>query len=548
MNSAGHVIFLTGVVKAVSADGEERVLHYGDKVNIGDQIVTDQAGTIIIELENGKELDLGRNSQTVLDEEILNLDFEISQEDIAEVKQEVQATQEALLADQNFDPTADQEAPAAGEVQGAGDDDGFSIIQIEYAEPRAIPVSGFETAGINFSFPDTIPELIELIQDNQPAPATGGIVSPVAVGPDEIPPLASIFTLSEDSIIGGPDLVEGDSSKWLGFKVEPSSPGDVVTSITIKGFPENSDPSQSDWVIAPHTEVSDSDAQYQVIFQQGPVQADDGTWEFSVDVTGALPGESVEFVIPVIPLNNISDSIPLTIETTIDNDNGGFVSSTIDNVNIAFLQDEGPEAPTATIFTVNEESIVGGPELVEGDSSKWLGFRIDPNGEDSVTSVTIKGFPENVDPSQSDWFIAPFTETPSIGAGYQVSFQQGPVQSLDGTWEITIDVEGAEQGEVVEFVIPVIPLNDVSEIVPLNIETTVENLNGNFTASTVAEVSISFTDVIDTTETIFTSSSAGVEAITIGSVDSSAFSGFLPVSQDVVQPSGFESASTLDVL
>jgi hypothetical protein len=545
MNTAGNVIFLTGVVKAISADGEERVLHYGDKVYVGDQIITDQAGNLIVELENGKELDLGRNSQTVLDEEILNLDFEISQEDIAEIKQEVQATQEALLTDQNYDPTADQEAPAAGEVQGSGDDDGFSIIQIEYAEPRAIPVSGFETTGINFSFPDTIPELILETRENQPA--TGIVLSTVVGGSDEIPPLASIFTLSEDSAIGGPDLIEGDSSKWLGFKVDPSSSGDVITSITIKGFPENGDPTQSDWLITPHTEVSDSEAQYQVIFQQGPVQAEDGTWEFTVEVISALPGESVEFVIPVIPLNNISDSIPLTIETTIDNDNGGFVSSSIDNVNIAFLQDESPEAPTATIFTVNEESIVGGPELEEGGSSKWLGFRIEPSSEDKITSVTIKGFPENDNSNQSDWMIAPFTETPNSGADYQVSFQQGPVQSLDGTWEITIDVEGSAQGEAIEFVIPVIPLNDISDNVPLTIETTVENSNGLFTSTTVAEVGITFTDVLDSTDSIFTSSSVGTEAITIGPVESSASAGFLPVSQDV-QPGGFESISTLDVL
>ena len=547
MNTAGYVIFLTGVVKAVSADGEERTLHYGDRVDVGDQIITDQAGTIIIGLENGKELDLGRDSNIILDEALLNLDFEISQEDIAELKQEVQATQEALLTDQNFDPTADQEAPAAGEVQGAGDDDGFSIVQIEYAEPRAIPVSGFETTGISFSLPETIPELILETQDN--LPVTGVALSPVTpIGPDEIPPLASIFTLSEDSIIGGPELVEGDSSKWLGFKVEPSSPGDAVTTITIKGFPENVDPNQSDWVIAPHTEVSDSEAQYQVIFQQGPVQAEDGTWQFTVDVIGTLPGESVEFVIPVVPLNDVTDNIPLTIETTIDNDNGGFVSSSVDNVNIAFLQDEGPESPIATIFTVNEESIVGGPELVEGDSSKWLGFRVEPSVEDKVTSVTIKGFPENGNPNQSDWVIAPFTETSNIDAQYQVSFQQGPVQSLDGTWEITIGVEGALQGEAIEFVIPVIPLNDISDNVPLIIETAVENTNGLFTSTTVADVGISFTDVIDTTETIFSSSSAGIEAITIGEpVESFAFTGSLPASQDV-QTSGFESISTLDVL
>lgn len=544
MNTAGNVTFLTGVVKAVSANGEERILKYGDRVYVGDQIITDQAGTIIIELENGSELDLGRNTETVLDQETLNPSFGISAEDIAEAKQEVQATQEALLKDQNFDPTAEQEAPAAGAaVPGPGDDDGFSFVQIDHAEPRVIPTSGFETTGINFSFPETIPELILEPQEIQPAI---GNIATASGAPIEIPPLASIFTLTEDSVIGGPNLIEGDSSKWLGFKVDPSSAGDVITSITISGFPENSDPEQSDWLIAPHTEVSDPEADYQVIFKEGPVQNDDGTWEFTVDVIGAGADETVEFVIPVIPLNDVTDNIPLTIETTIDNVNGGFVSSSVDNVTIAFSQDEGPEPPTASIFTINEESVVAGPELIEGDSSKWLGFQIEPNSEDLVTSVTIKGFPENLDPTQSDWLIAPYTEAFSTEAGYQVSFQQGPTQSLDGTWEISVNVEGASQGETIGFIIPVIPQNDISDNVPLNIETTVETISGTFTSNNVANVGISFNDVLDTSDSLFAGGSAGA---TLATIDSSYTAAITPVAAEQYHQSlASDVAVTTDIL
>ncbi len=336
MTSTGIVISLTGSVKAIATDGTERILHVGDRVFVDEQIVTGDAGTIAIEFADGLTMDLGRNTQSILDEEILNLEFDIKPND-AVTKQQVQVTQEALLQDKNFDPTVDLEAPAAGPTAGAGvgDDDGFSIIQVDYIEPRMTPVNGFETTGIGVDFTEILPVLILEPQQVQ-APGLGG--ASAFLGEESELPVASIFTLNERFIEGEPQLIEGDSSRGLGFRIEPDAE-DSINSVTIKGFPENSNPSESDWLIFADAKVVDQDANYQVNFLgNGPTQSADGTWEVGVEVLGALPGEGVEFILTVIPFNNITNSVPLTIATTVDNSSGIVTSTAVANVGITFDQ------------------------------------------------------------------------------------------------------------------------------------------------------------------------------------------------------------------
>ena len=96
MTSTGIVISLTGVVKAIATDGTERLLRIGDRVLVDEQVVTGTDGTIAIEFSDGLVMDLGRNTQSILDEEMLNLEFDVKPNEDA-AQQEVLATQEALL-------------------------------------------------------------------------------------------------------------------------------------------------------------------------------------------------------------------------------------------------------------------------------------------------------------------------------------------------------------------------------------------------------------------------------------------------------------------
>ena len=407
MKSTGSVISLTGVVKAIATDGTERILRVGDRVFADEQIVTGDAGAIAIEFADGSMMDLGRNAQSILDEETLNLDFDIKPKDTTAAEDEVLATQTALLQDRSFDPTVDLPAPAAGStpVAGAGDDDGFSIIQVDYAEPRMTPVSGFETTGIGVDFTEILPELILDPQQIQGAGLGGAQLAP-GIGlppiinppppppppPSGTPPEVSTFTLNEESDDKGepPGLINGDSSKFLGFRIAPSAE-DAVTSVTIKGFPENDNlMDESDWLITPLSATLDTEADYQVNFQSGPTLSSDGTWEITIGVTGALAGEEIAFIIPVIPMDTVATR-PLDVETTVNNDNS---FSTIANIDITYpeLLEAGESTVISNSFSL--EGSTSGDSSVAGSTS----FIVPASGSSSInqylqdTFETTPGF------------------------------------------------------------------------------------------------------------------------------------------------------------
>jgi len=160
MAKFGIVKFVTGVVKAVSANGVERVLHTGDKVLPDEVIVTADNGNVVIEFNDGMTLDLGRNQQITLNEDA------ISPENPAA---STAAVQQALLLDVNFDPNKALRATAAGEAQAAdnspeprpeGNEGHGAVFVVEYNAPTSQPDSGYDTIGIDFGFPPPMDVLI----------------------------------------------------------------------------------------------------------------------------------------------------------------------------------------------------------------------------------------------------------------------------------------------------------------------------------------------------------------------------------------------------
>jgi len=159
MAKFGIVKFVTGVVKAVSANGVERVLHTGDKVLPDEVIVTADNGNVVIEFNDGMTMDLGRNQQAALNEDAL-----VHQNPV-----EPAAVQQALLLDANFDPNKALRATAAGEAQAAddsaeprpeGNEGHGAVFVVEYNDPTSQPDSGYDTIGINFGFPPPMDVLI----------------------------------------------------------------------------------------------------------------------------------------------------------------------------------------------------------------------------------------------------------------------------------------------------------------------------------------------------------------------------------------------------
>ncbi|MDA7088241.1 retention module-containing protein, partial [Pseudomonas sp. SA3-5] len=170
----GVVSQVIGEVFAVAGNGARRALAEGDRVFAGEQLVTGASGAVAIALVGGGELTLGRDSNLMLDTQLLaeahgdgsaavaqGTESAPSEQDLAEVEQ-LQAAIEA-----GEDPTASLAATAAGPGAGAGGNagGGHSFVLLGETAGALDPVIGFPTKGLGFipEFPDPdIEEAVEL--------------------------------------------------------------------------------------------------------------------------------------------------------------------------------------------------------------------------------------------------------------------------------------------------------------------------------------------------------------------------------------------------
>ncbi|MGE8407152.1 MAG: retention module-containing protein, partial [Pseudomonas sp.] len=138
---------VVGQVVAVSPEGIQRVLIEGDRLFIGDQVLTGLAGAITLELNDGRLIDLGRETQWSADAPDSTTDLE---EATAQAAPSVEELQQAIAA--GADPTQDLEATAAGpQSQGSGaPGGGHSVVMLDAVAGEVAPTVGYETAGLNF--------------------------------------------------------------------------------------------------------------------------------------------------------------------------------------------------------------------------------------------------------------------------------------------------------------------------------------------------------------------------------------------------------------
>ncbi|MES9994047.1 MAG: retention module-containing protein, partial [Candidatus Thiodiazotropha sp.] len=146
----GFVRQVIGDVKATGSDGVTRTLQVGDLVFADDLVVTGELGSIEIVFNDGGDLTLGRNSQGLLDADVYETE---TPEDGSEYAASIDAIQQAILL--GGDPTAIQEAPAAGEGESAVGNEGANFVTVERTGAQTTPESGFETEGLTISFADS---------------------------------------------------------------------------------------------------------------------------------------------------------------------------------------------------------------------------------------------------------------------------------------------------------------------------------------------------------------------------------------------------------
>ena len=150
----GKVFIIYGTVKAVSPDGTVRLLAPNSPVFADDKIITESDGSVSIMLDTQPptQLDLGRMTEMVLDEDVYG---GVAPQAATEATAEAQQIQEALL--QGEQPI-DLEATAAG-VTSAGGTHPITVFALTGEE--VTPGSGAETTGITSAVPDPILGLSE---------------------------------------------------------------------------------------------------------------------------------------------------------------------------------------------------------------------------------------------------------------------------------------------------------------------------------------------------------------------------------------------------
>lgn len=208
---AGIISALIGTATATAVDGTVRNLQVGDRVYPNEIITTGLAGAIEIEFPDGSVMDLGRNSQAVLDSETFELDVADAETPTpaADVVDEIEAIQQALLAGE--DPTQIADATAAGPGALPTSEGGSDAVVVDYLAPRITPDSGFETTGPGIAFLDPPPFdfLVDESDDLDP-------IDPTDPGPDPVAPISPTLLISVGNLLAPSNLIKNGGFENLG--------------------------------------------------------------------------------------------------------------------------------------------------------------------------------------------------------------------------------------------------------------------------------------------------------------------------------------------
>jgi T1SS-143 domain-containing protein len=225
----GVVSKVIGEVFAVAADGSRRPLEQGDKVFVGEQLVTGANGAVALKVAGGGEITLGRDSSLPLTSQMLSAAHQSDQGDQAVAQQQpttptkqdvtdVKALQAAIAA--GADPTQQAEATAAGpSAAGAAANGkpggGHSFVLLTEVGGHIDPNIGFPTGPIG-SGPLPLREF-----DGVPQPRAEAVTPPPEVLPPDGQPTAGpngpgVAGVFEAGLSGGIPDGPGESATFSG--------------------------------------------------------------------------------------------------------------------------------------------------------------------------------------------------------------------------------------------------------------------------------------------------------------------------------------------
>ena len=439
MASSGIVQAISGVVKAIAVDGTERILQVGDRVLPNEQIVTGDAGTIVIEFSDGTSMDLGRNASVTLNDDALNSENAPKQasQSADDAQDEVAAIQQALLDGENFDPsklaaTAAGGAPAAG---GGTEDNGNTIVNVDYLNPDMTPDNGFDTTGIGVAFEDPDADFILNPQSI--------VVPPVISVSVDVSVDVQVDLAVETGVdVNGVDVVVIDPATDIGLLPDGSEPNIEVNTVgIIEGT--NGDEGKIVNFIISLDKVFDQDVQvtYEIVpgTAQGSLVGENGTETDYITentiFTVTIPAGETSFIVPVEIVqdhyveNNESFHIVLVsaVNATIDPDS--------DTATVVIIDDDIPPEANNDSYATEEDT----PITINAGSGVLTNDTGADHGE--VLTVTDYGQPANgtvtLNPDGS------FTYTPNADFNGQDSFTYSMTDGFNGesSATVTIDVD-----------------------------------------------------------------------------------------------------------
>ncbi|WP_282413189.1 retention module-containing protein [Pseudomonas sp. PS01299] len=212
----GIVTKVIGQVFAQGTDGTRRALVEGDRLFAGDQVITGAEGAVAINLQNGHELTLGRDSSMTMSGQLLaNQAVHVDSPEALTPSEaqltDVEQIQKAIAAGE--DPTKAAEATAAGPNAPGGAPGelggGHSFVLLTEVGGRVDPVIGFPTAGFN-----GIPEFPE---ERHNAVIDNGDNTPIVP-----PPVNNLVTLSGLAVPGG-ELTLNEANLPAGSSANPGA-------------------------------------------------------------------------------------------------------------------------------------------------------------------------------------------------------------------------------------------------------------------------------------------------------------------------------------
>ncbi|TIH06651.1 retention module-containing protein, partial [Pseudomonas leptonychotis] len=199
---------LVGQVFAVSLDGLKRQIFEGERLLMGEQVVTGLGGEVTLQLANGELIDVAQNSSWQAAPGAAQ-----AEDDKPEP---TSGLEQALTA--GFDPTVDLEAPAAGPGTGGGTGGaaggGHSFVLLGETGQQLEAVVGFDTSNRGLNGTDQNETFGTGEQTNQTTAAETNLVTPAANAPS--------VALTNDSGTSATDLISNDGTLAIGG-VEPGS-------------------------------------------------------------------------------------------------------------------------------------------------------------------------------------------------------------------------------------------------------------------------------------------------------------------------------------